>query len=368
MSGLFKLFLGLSIASLVLNGCVPQKKYAELQKNYQKSEDERKYLSGAVKDLETERNELSAKVDKLEKDHKKLSDDYKNLKTEYDLLKDKHKNLEEFKTQLIENQKKNSTVSQMENQKLLQEMIKAQEDLQKKEDELNRKEAELNKLAAQLDGYKKDLKGLEKTLDARGKRISELEQMIADKDAAVKALKDKVAAALLNFKDKGLTVTQKNGRIYVSMEAKLLFPSGSTTINAEGKTALVQLARVLEKQNDITILVEGHTDIDPMSGTGCIKDNWDLSVMRSTSVVKLMLNNSKIDPSLLTAAGRSQFVPIDPAKTSAAKAKNRRIEIILTPNLDQLFKILDEEAKSIDASKDPEDQNEEKDDDFTKPE
>ena len=192
--------------------------------------------------------------------------------------------------------------------------------------------------------------------------------MIADKDAAVRALKDKVSDALLNFKDKGLTVIQKNGRIYVSMEAKLLFPSGSTVVNAEGKNALVELSKVLEKQSDITILVEGHTDIDPMSGAGCIKDNWDLSVMRSTSVVKLMLNNSKIDASILTAAGRGQFVPVDPAKTAAAKAKNRRIEIILTPNLDQLFKILDEEAQKLDPTKDDEPDLEESDDDFNKPE
>ena len=117
--------------------------------------------------------------------------------------------------------------------------------------------------------------------------------MIAEKDAASKALRDKIANALLNFKDKGLTVTQKNGRIYVSMEAKLLFPSGSTTINTEGKSALVQLRKVLESQEDLTILVEGHTDTDKMKGTGCIKDNWELSVMRATAVVKLMMNSSK---------------------------------------------------------------------------
>ncbi|MDB9724896.1 OmpA family protein, partial [Salibacteraceae bacterium] len=287
---------------------------------------------------------------------------------DHDLLKGKYQKLDEFKQQLLANQEKSSAVNQKENQKLLKEMIRAQEDLQKKEGELNRKEAELNKVAAQLDGYKSDLQKLEKDLDSRSKRINELEQMIADKDAAVRALKDKVSDALLNFKDKGLTVTQKNGRIYVSMEAKLLFPSGSTVVNAEGKNALVELSKVLEKQSDITILVEGHTDIDPMSGAGCIKDNWDLSVMRSTSVVKLMLNNSKIDASILTAAGRGQFVPVDPAKTAAAKAKNRRIEIILTPNLDQLFKILDEEAQKLDPTKDDEPDLEESDDDFNKPE
>ncbi|MDE0772613.1 MAG: OmpA family protein [Salibacteraceae bacterium] len=368
MSRFIKIFIVVGLTIAFLGSCVPQKKYAELQKNYEKSESERGYLSGAVKDHETERNELKAQVEKLTKDFDNLSREYDDTKQDHDVLKGRYQKLEVFKQQLLANQEKSSAVNQKENQKLLKEMIRAQEDLQKKEDELNRKEAELNKVAAQLDGYKADLQKLEKDLDSRSKRINELEQMIADKDAAVRALKDKITNALLNFKDKGLTVTQKNGRIYVSMEAKLLFPSGSTVVNAEGKSALVQLSKVLEKQSDITILVEGHTDIDPMSGTGLIKDNWDLSVMRSTSVVRLMLNNSKIDASLLTAAGRGQFVPVDPAKTAAAKAKNRRIEIILTPNLDQLFKILDEEAQKLGSTKDEDPDLEESDDDVNKPE
>ena len=167
---------GLSIA--FLGSCVPQKKYAELQKNYDKSEAERKYLSGAVKDLETERNELKAQVEKLTKDLDALSMEHNDVKQDHDLLKDKYKKLDEFKAQLLANQEKSSAVSKMENQQLLKEMIKAQEDLQKKEDELNRKEAELNKVAAQLDGYKSDLQKLEKDLDARSKRINELEESV----------------------------------------------------------------------------------------------------------------------------------------------------------------------------------------------
>ena len=162
-----------------------------------------------------------------------------------------------------------------------------------------------------------------------------------------KDLKNKVSNALLNFKDKGLTVEQKNGRIYVSMEAKLLFPSGSTTVNPEGKEALVDLAKVLEKQENITVLVEGHTDIDAYRGSGQIKDNWDLSVMRSTSVVKLMLENSTLDPTMLTAAGRGEFMPLDPAKTAEAKAKNRRIEIVLTPKFKNLIEIENSILSSI---------------------
>ncbi|UTW64022.1 OmpA family protein [bacterium SCSIO 12741] len=346
MKSMSKLFVFALIAGAMV-GCVPQKKYAELQKNYDKSESERDYLSGSLKDTETEKKELTARVDKLSKDLDKVSQDYAQLQREHEVLQDSYKQLEEFKAQLLENQEKSSAVSQRENKKLLEEMIRAQEDLQAKEDQLKLKEAELADLEARLNATSEELTAKDEALQKREARINELEEIIAQKDAAVRALKDKVAEALLNFKGKGLTVTQKNGRIVVSMEAKLLFPSGSTQVNAEGKQALVDLSKVLQDQKDITILVEGHTDIDPMSGAGCIKDNWDLSVMRSTAVVKLMLENSSIDPSLLTAAGRSQFVPVDPATTAAAKAKNRRIEIILTPNLDQLFEILDEEAKSI---------------------
>lgn len=361
--------LVLGIAVVFLGSCVSSKKYAELKKNYEKSESERDYLSGAVKDLETERNELSGRADKLQKDYDRTLKENDGLKSDYSVLKNRYLKLEEFRDQLMANQEKSSAVSRAENTKLLQEVLKAQEDLQLKEDELVKKEAELRKLEAQLNGIREELEAKDAALKEREARIKELERLIAEKDAATRALKDKVSDALLNFKDKGLTVTQKNGRIYVSMEAKLLFPSGSTQINPEGKNALIELGKVLEKQNDITILVEGHTDTDPMKGTGCIKDNWELSVMRSTAVVRLMLENSQIDPAVLTAAGRSEFVPVDPAKNAAAKAKNRRIEIILTPNLDQLFKILDEEAGKMSSDTDntrPVDL--EKDSDWIKPE
>jgi chemotaxis protein MotB len=358
----FNKFLIVSILAASMSSCVPQQKFAELDNNYKKSEQERNYLSGAVKDLESEKKELTSRNASLQKNLDEVTGEMDDLKLDVDRLKNENRNLTTLKNQLVEQLSQSSANNKAENQKLLNEMIRAQEDLQRKEDELKRKEAELNKLAAQLEGTRKDLQALDADLKKREARINELEQMIAEKDAAVKALKDKITAALLNFKDKGLTVTQKNGRIYVSMEAKLLFPSGSTTINTEGKSALVQLSKILEKQEDITILVEGHTDTDPMSGKGCIKDNWELSVMRATAVVKLMMNSSKIDPALLTAAGRSEYLPIDPKD----KAKNRRIEIILTPNLDKLFEILDEEAAKIEQTVDPND--EESDDASTKPE
>jgi chemotaxis protein MotB len=222
--------------------------------------------------------------------------------------------------------------SAIENQRLMTDLNATRLELQKKEDELRLLEMELSQKKLDLDKLSLDLA-------AREKRVNELEALIAQKDAAVKALKDKVMNALMGFKDKGLTVVQKNGRVYVSMEAKLLFPSGSTTVNSEGKKALVELAKVLQEQSDLDVLVEGHTDSDKMKSSSHPKDNWELSVLRATSVVKIMLSSSTMDPKTITAAGRSMYLPID----ENDKAKNRRIEVILIPKLDELFEMISNE-------------------------
>ena len=195
-------------------------------------------------------------------------------------------------------------------------------ELQRKEDALLELEAELNRKS--------------KLLEEREKRVNELEELIKRKDAAVEALRNKVAAALKGFEDKGLTVVEKNGKIYVSLEAKLLFASGSTKVESEGQRALIDLAYVLQEEKDIEIIVEGHTDADKINSSVHPKNNWELSVLRATSVVQIMLANSSMDPTQLTAAGRSEFIPVDPDD----KAKNRRIEIIISPNLNELFEII----------------------------
>jgi chemotaxis protein MotB len=153
-------------------------------------------------------------------------------------------------------------------------------------------------------------------------------------------LKKKLSDALTGFEGKGLTITQKNGKVYVSMDESLLFASGKTNVEPKGVDALKNVAKVLEQNTDINVMVEGHTDDVPMKGAGEIKDNWDLSVMRATSVTKIMLNAASIDAKRITSAGRGEFFPLDPAKTPDARKKNRRTEIILTPKLDELLKVL----------------------------
>jgi chemotaxis protein MotB len=165
--------------------------------------------------------------------------------------------------------------------------------------------------------------------------------MLAQKDAEVKALKNKVADALKGFEDKGLTIHEKNGKVYVSLDEKLLFASGSWEIDNKGKEALTELGNVLATDKDINVVIEGHTDNVPYKGSGNVKDNWDLSVLRATSVVKEILKNGNISPQRVTASGRGEFVPVDNDDSKEARAKNRRTEIILTPKLDELFQIID---------------------------
>ncbi len=191
----------------------------------------------------------------------------------------------------------------------------------------------------------KELETAQANLAAREKRLQEVEDAMAKRDAAVKALRDKLQNALLGFNKSGLTVNIKDGKVYVSLTDKLLFNSGSIEIDERGKEALSELAKVLETQADINILVEGHTDNMKVTNLGQIKDNWDLSVLRSTAVVRFLTENQKLDPNRVTASGRGEIMPVEKMNTAEARSKNRRIEIILTPKLDVLYNLLTEDIK-----------------------
>ena len=181
---------------------------------------------------------------------------------------------------------------------------------------------------------------LSSDLEKREARLKEVEDILHKQDAATNALRDKLQQALLGFQGSGLTVDVRNGKVYVSLTDKLLFPSGSITIDDHGKAALQQLAGVLNKEPDINIAVEGHTDDKKIINLGQIKDNWDLSVMRATSVVRYLTETEKVDPHRLTATGKGEFQPVDSANTDDVRAKNRRIEIVLTPKLDELYNLI----------------------------
>jgi chemotaxis protein MotB len=210
-------------------------------------------------------------------------------------------------------------------------------DLQNNYNALN---ANYNKLNDNYSSSSTKVSQLSSDLQKREQRLKEVEDALKKRDAATNALKDKLQQALLGFQNSGLTVDIRNGKVYVSLADKLLFPSGSIVIDDRGKQALNQLAVVLNKEPDINIAVEGHTDTKKVINLGQIKDNWDLSVLRATSVTRYLTETQNVDPHRLTATGKGQFQPIDPGTTADALAKNRRIEIVLSPKLDELYNLI----------------------------
>ena len=194
-------------------------------------------------------------------------------------------------------------------------------------------------LTEQLSLKETELAEKEKLLNSQSEKLAELQAILDKKDQQINNLRDAVSKALLGFRDKGLSIQMKNGKVYVSMDEKLLFASGSWTVNPQGREAIYELGNVMAQNPDIHIMVEGHTDNVPLRGKGDIKDNWDLSTKRATSIVRLLLENSNIDPSRVSACGRSEYMPLADNDSPENRAKNRRTEIILTPDLDELFQV-----------------------------
>ncbi|MDB5022766.1 MAG: OmpA family protein [Mucilaginibacter sp.] len=197
-----------------------------------------------------------------------------------------------------------------------------------------------NKLNDNYSSSSSKVSQLSSDLQKREARLKEVEEALRKRDAATNALRDKLQQALLGFQNSGLTVDIRDGKVYVSLADKLLFPSGSIVIDEHGKEALKQLAVVLNKETNINMAVEGHTDVKKVKNLGQIKDNWDLSVLRATSVTRYLTEVENVDPKRLTATGKSQYQPVDPGTTPDALAKNRRIEIVLSPKLDELYNLI----------------------------
>jgi len=318
MKSLLLLVLSLGIIS----SCIPAKRYNELLEKELLCKEELEKFKKSALDFEADAIDLLARFGVLSKEVNELKEDTTKIGKEYRANIVKYKKLEDINKTLEANYEKIRLSSNFERENLQNNLQEKQIELQKKEDELLTLEGELIK--------KQDL------LSEREEYVKELEKIISDKDNAVKELKNKVKNALQGFENKGLSIIEKNGKIYVSLEARLLFSSGSTLVEKDGEKALVDLAKVLETERELEIIVEGHTDADKLISKKHPKNNWELSVLRSTAVIDIMLNNSNINPSQLMAAGRSEFIPIDIEN----KAKNRRIEIIISPNLNELFKLI----------------------------
>lgn len=329
-----KIFIPICTLLFFISSCVPQRVMEETKNKLTSCESELAALKKSCQDTEAKNAEMKETLAKNEKELSGLKRDSAIIGSNLRLLQNKYDKLNLVNDQLLDKYNKMLLGSERDNAKLSGQLQLTQEQLLKKEDELKALEAKLNKQQQDLDALALELK-------KREARVNELEDVLKKKDQATADLKKKLQDALFNFENKGLTITQKNGKVYVSMDESLLFESGKTNVQPKGMEALKNVAKVLEQNADINVLVEGHTDDVPMKGAGEIKDNWDLSVMRATSVTKILLNNSSIDAERITSAGRGEFFPIDPAKTPEARKKNRRTEIILTPKLDELFKVLE---------------------------
>ncbi|UFH36359.1 OmpA family protein [Flavobacterium acetivorans] len=308
-----KISLGLLIMVLSTS-CVSKKiyndlenKFADLKKENRSISDENAELLKTKNQLELERKALKGDLNKVKSERDKLLADYDALQNKMNVLQESYKALE-----------KNS------NEALQSNMNKNRD------------------LLAQLDAKGKALAIEQERLSKNAQRLQELEGLIAAKEASMRKLKETLSKALNSFEGKGLTVEQKNGKVYVSMENKLLFNSGSWTVGTEGKKAVVELGKVLGENPEISVLIEGHTDNDGFSSAGPIANNWDLSTKRATAIVAILSENSAINKQNLTAAGRSEFSPLASNATAEGKAKNRRIEIILTPRLDEIAEMLND--------------------------
>ncbi len=317
-----KISLGLLVLALSTS-CVSKKiyndlenKFADLKKENRKLSDDNDALTKAKNQLEMDSAKLKADYDKLKAERDKLQADYaatdKSLKT----LQASYNALEKDSNDAL-------SANINKNRELLAKL-----------------EAKEKSLAAEQDRLDK----LKADLDASSKRLSELEAYIAAKDANMKKLKETLMKSLKAFDGKGLTVHEKDGKVYVSMENKLLFQTGSWSVNAEGRSAVVEVGKVLAQNPDLSILIEGHTDDDKITGNlgGGIENNWDLSTKRATAIVNILSENKGVNKQNLTAAGRGEFAPLMSNDTPEGKAKNRRIEIILTPKLDEISKMLND--------------------------
>jgi chemotaxis protein MotB len=309
------------IALVAFTSCVSPKiykdlesKYNDLKREHRDLTDENEALSKAHTKLENDWKQLQKDYETVVAQRDRLQNDYNATKSNYDILKASYEALEA-----------NSSASIAENSKRNRELL-AQ--LEAKEQALANESARLEKLKQEL--------------ESRSNRVAELENVIAAKDAAMTSLKNAISRALTDFEGKGLTIEQRDGKVYVSMENKLLFSSGSWAVGAEGRKAVEQLGHVLGDNPDIAVLIEGHTDNVPYAGSGQVKGNWDLSTKRATAIVQILRENVDINPENLTAAGRGEYAPVATNDTAEGKAKNRRIEVILTPKLDEITKLLND--------------------------
>lgn len=305
-----------SFLLITFSSCiVTKKKYDDLLAQKVRTEADLADRTKALEKANADLNDLEETLKQLKADTTNIGIDLRNSQQQLANLQKEHEQLNTYyKNLLTSTGKLNRDVAQQQEQ-----LLSIQQNLEK---------------------TRRANDSLSNSLAEREKKVKELEQILANKDKAVQDLKNKISNALLNFKENDISVKIKNGKVYVSLAEQLLFGSGSVQIDSKGVAALQQLAKAIKDQKDINIMVEGHTDNVPISKKSTyMNDNWDLSVMRATSITRI-LTKAGVSPEQITASGRSEYVPLASNDSPQNRQKNRRTEIIITPNLDELFKIL----------------------------
>jgi chemotaxis protein MotB len=325
MNNIQKTLFLLITAIIFMSGCVSERKYAELKAQHEDCMFRKDRFETGLKEAEIKLKSEREIIDYLRKEVAGLRLDSSECFTSLNRTKQLYEDLQRLQEKILSSTKD-------EQERTRRELMETSDLLRNREKEMKVKEELLRE-------NERKIRSLQENLFVREARVNELEKILSSKDSSVNALKESMQKALFSFQNSGLTVEVKNGKVYVSLEEKLLFKSGSIDVDANGRNALLELAKALRNENDVSVMVEGHTDNVPMR-TASIKDNWDLSVLRATSIVRILTVEGKLNPTRVMAAGRGEFVPVDSADTRDARAKNRRTEIILTPKLDKLLEIL----------------------------
>ena len=306
-----------ALSILFVTGCVPMSQFAEVRDDRDALDQDLETLTQQVEAL---RLAVAEKDGQAREDARKmdaLAADTARCGTALRSCGARNAELEALNAMLTEELERKRSASGAEQAALLSELQRIRADLQFQED---------------------SLLALERDLRDREARVAELTRLLEAQKSAGEALKAKLNDALFAFRNRGLEVEERDGKVYVRLASKLLFASGSTAIDPEGRNALIGLARAIEGETGFEIVVEGHTDDVAFNSSTSPKNNWELSVLRSTAVVEVLTANSGLDPAQLTAAGRSEFHPRDPEDRN----RNRRIEVVLSPKLDGLYDLLEE--------------------------
>lgn len=329
------IFTGI-IAALAFSSCVSLSEHETLQNKYDQTAKQYKLTVRELEEIKEENAALTRQNTSLTSDYSELSNQKGRCDATVDSLTRRIEQLRHHYDTTMENYMQEVAGKN-------RDLTRAQNLLSARTKELNSKEEELRQKEQQLTEQQETFRLQRSEMVAKQAELEREEAatraQLQAKERELEAVRSSVTKALVGFADKGLKVETKDGKVYVSMENKLMFPSASWTVSKEGANAIKELAKVLEQDTTLNIMVEGHTDNDPYRGNTAVKDNWDLSVMRATAIVKLLLQHGPaINPSRIEACGHGEFAPKADNSTAEGKAANRRTEIILTPNLDKLLR------------------------------